>query len=80
MAEGPKRAKLPIPHPPDVDQGVQSFIWAILLGFVTWLFLMGVGASLAMATLVGAILSAVVFFVVRIFGEEEIEQHGPGDR
>lgn len=80
MADGPKRAKLHVPRPPDVDQGVQSFIWAILLGFISWLFLMGVGTSLPMSTLIGAILSAVIFFVVRIFGEEEPTQHRPGER
>lgn len=80
MAEGPKRAKLHVPRPPDIDQGVQSFIWAILIGFVSWLFLMGVGTSMVMSTLVGAILSVVVFFAVRILGEEEPTQHRPGDR
>ena len=68
MAAGPK---LPIPHPPDIDQGVQSFIWAVVLGFLIWLFLMGIGSSLAFSTVVGGLAAAAIFFIVRIFGEEE---------
>jgi hypothetical protein len=71
MADGSKRAKLPLPHPPDIDQGVQAFLWGVVLGFVIWLFLMGLGSSLAFSTLVGALSTAAIFFIVRIFGEEE---------
>ena len=61
-----------MPHPPDIDQGVQAFLWAIVLGFVIWLFLMGIGSSFAFSTLTGAVASAVIFFTVRIFGEEQL--------
>ena len=71
MADEPRRAKLNLPHPPDIDQGVQAFIWGIVLGFVIWLFLMGIGTSLALSTLIGALSTAAIFFIVRIFGEEE---------
>ena len=71
MADVPKRAELPIPHPPGIDQGVQSFIWGVVFGFVSWLFLMGLGSSLAFSTIVGALMTAASFFIVRIFGEEE---------
>lgn len=70
MADGPKRAKLPLPHPPDIDQGVQSFLWAIVLGFLIWLFLMGLGSSMAFSTLIGGLSAVAIFFIVRIFGEE----------
>lgn len=71
MADRPHRAKLHIPRPPDVDQGVQAFLWGVALGFLIWLFLMGLGTSLAFSTLIGALATAAIFFVVRIFGEEE---------
>lgn len=61
-----------MPHPPDIDQGVQAFLWAIVLGFVIWLFLMGIGSSLAFSTLIGAVASVGIFFAVRIFGEEQL--------
>lgn len=61
-----------LPHPPHVDQTVQSAIWGVVLGFVSWLLLMGVGTSLGMSTLVSALLAVLIFFVVRICGGESV--------
>ncbi len=75
---GDERPQLHIPHPPDIDQGVQAFLWAIVLGFLIWLFLMGIGSSVAFATVIGALATAGIFFAVRIFGEEQLGRT-PGD-
>lgn len=69
---GNERPKHHVPHPPDVDQGVQAFLWAIVLGFLIWAFLMGIGSSLAFSTLIGALATAGIFFAVRILGEEQL--------
>jgi hypothetical protein len=71
MADDHDRPKLHIPEPPNIDQGVQAFLWAIILGFLIWLFLRGLGSSLAFSTAIGAVSTAAIFFIVRIFGEEE---------
>jgi hypothetical protein len=59
-----------VPHLPDIDQSVQAFLWAVVLGFVSWLFLMGIGSSLAFSTVNCALASVGSFFAVRVFGEE----------
>ena len=59
---------MPLPHPPRLDHRVQSLIWAVVLGFVSWLLLMGVGTSLGMATLIGVLLGVLIFFVVHVCG------------
>ena len=78
--DGNERPKLHIPHPPDIDQGVQAFLWAIALGFLIWLFLMGIGSSLAFSTTVGALATAGIFFAVRNFGEEQLTRTPRGKR
>ena len=77
--DGNERPQLHIPHPPDIDQGVQAFLWAIVLGFLIWLFLMGIGSSLAFSTVIGALATAGIFFAVRILGEEQLGRT-PRDR
>ena len=78
--DGNERSKLHVPHPPDIDQGVQAFLWAIVLGLLIWAFLMGIGSSLAFSTLIGALAAAGIFFAVRILGEEQLTRTRRGKR
>ena len=66
---------------PSIDQGVQAFIWGVLLGFFIWAGMRAVGASNATAVIVAAVSCFVIFLLVRLFGEEQPRRQpsGPHD-
>jgi hypothetical protein len=53
---------------PSIAAGVSSFLWALVFGVVAWAFMLGVGASNAMAVMVGAITFCGAFLFVRVGG------------
>jgi sugar phosphate permease len=59
------------PRPPSIDQGVQAFIWAALLGAFIWAGLKSVGVSEATAVIVAVVCFVGIFLLVRLFGEDE---------
>jgi hypothetical protein len=59
---------------PSIAHGVVSFIWALGLGFLIWVFLLAIGIEGATAFIIGAVAGFGIFLYVRIFGEEEPRQ------
>jgi hypothetical protein len=61
-----------VPHfrLPSIAPGVQAFIWALVFAVYTWAFMLGVGVDDAVAGIVGAVLGAGVFLLVRLYGED----------
>jgi hypothetical protein len=53
---------------PSVAAGVSSFLWALVFGIVGWAFMLGIGASNAMAVMVGVIIFCGAFLFVRVGG------------
>jgi hypothetical protein len=58
-------------RPPSIDQGVQAGVWAISLAVIIWLGMLSVGVSGATAVIMAALAGAVIFFYVRLFGEDK---------
>ena len=56
---------------PSVDHGVISFLWAVGLGLYIWLGSLAVGVSSGTAFVVAAVAAFGIFFLVRVYGEEE---------
>ena len=55
---------------PSTAPGSQALWWGIGFGLYSWLLMEGIGASTAMSVLVGALVFAGSFFVVRVYGED----------
>ena len=53
---------------PSIAPGVVAFAWALLFGVYVWAFMLGVGVSNALATIVGAPVPAATFVYVRVLG------------
>ena len=60
---------------PSIDQGVQSFIWAVVFFVILWLGMLAVGVSSATALIVSLVSAAAIFLFVRLRGED---RPGPG--
>jgi hypothetical protein len=59
-------------RPPSVDQGVQSFIWAVVFFLFLWFGMLAVGVSGGTAFLLALLAGLGIFLFVRMFGEEEV--------
>ena len=57
---------------PSVDQGVQSFIWALVFFVILWLGMLAVGVSKGTALLLAAVAGVAIFLFVRTFGEDDV--------
>jgi high-affinity Fe2+/Pb2+ permease len=58
------------PNPPSIDPGVMAFVWALVLGFVIYLFLVGIGTSHAFAIVITLLAFAAIWLFVRLRGED----------
>ena len=56
---------------PSRDHGVTSFIWALVLGLLVWLFMLGIGISKSTAFIIAAVVAGAIFLLVRLYGEDE---------
>lgn len=59
-------------RPPSVDQGVQSFIWAVAFFLFLWFGMLAVGVSSGTAFLLALLAGVGIFLFVRTFGEEDV--------
>jgi hypothetical protein len=58
-------------RPPSIDHGVISFVWALVLAVLLWLFMLGVGISKPTAFIISALAGCAIFLYVRLYGEDE---------
>ena len=57
---------------PSIDQGVQAFLWALLLSLYLWGFLiLAVGIEKGTSTVLGLLAFGAIFLFVRVYGESE---------
>jgi hypothetical protein len=60
---------------PSIDQGVQSFFWAVVFFLILWLGMLAVGVSGGTALLLSLVSAGAIFLFVRLRGEDR-----PGPR
>ena len=56
---------------PSIDHGIGSAFWAIFLGLMIWLFMLGIGISKPTSFLIAAVAACAIFLYVRLYGEDE---------
>ena len=62
-------------RPPSIDHGVQSGMWAVGLGIVVLLGLLGIGIDAATAFIVSPLVAAAIFVFIRLYGEEDLRRN-----
>lgn len=63
-------------HPrfPALGPGTQALLWAVGLGLFIWMGLLAVGSSGATAFLFGLIAGGLIFFFVRLCGDDRLRR------
>ena len=62
------------PRPPAFSPGFQSFLWGFVLGLYVWIGLLAIGVDGGSAFLFGLLTTVLVFFYVRLFGEDRLRR------
>ena len=62
------------PRPPAFSPGLQAFLWGLILGAYIWIGGIAVGVDNGTAFLFGVIGGVLIFFYVRLFGEDRLRR------
>jgi hypothetical protein len=62
------------PRPPAFSPGFTSFLWGFALGLFVWIGLLAVGVSNGVAFLFGLIAGVLIFFFVRLQGQDQLRR------
>ncbi|HXV57664.1 MAG TPA: hypothetical protein VD704_07340 [Gaiellaceae bacterium] len=62
------------PRPPAISPGGQAFLWALVLGGYVWIGLLAIGIGGGSAALFGLVTGFLVFFFVRLRGEDPLRR------
>jgi hypothetical protein len=62
------------PRPPAFSPGFTSFLWGFGLGAFIWIGLLAVGVGNASAFLFGLVAGVLIFFFVRLCGEDQLRR------
>ena len=62
------------PRPPAFSHGFTSFLWGAGLGVFVWIGLLAVGVSGGASILFGIIAGVLIFFYVRLFGDDPLRR------
>jgi hypothetical protein len=62
------------PRPPAFSPGFQSFVWGLVLGGYVWIGLLAIGTGGGSAFLFGVVTAVLVFFFVRLCGEDQLRR------
>jgi hypothetical protein len=62
------------PRPPAFSPGFQSLVWGLVLGGYVWIGLLAIGTGLGSAFLFGLVVGVLVFFFVRLLGEDQLRR------
>lgn len=62
------------PRPPAFSPGFQSFLWGLGLGIFIWIGSIAVGVDSGTAFLFGVVCGVLIFFYVRLFGEDQLNR------
>ena len=62
------------PRPPAFSPGFQSLAWGIVLGTYVWIGLLAIGTGAGSAFLFGLVAAVLIFFFVRLCGEDKLRR------
>jgi hypothetical protein len=62
------------PRPPAFSPGFQSFLWGLFLGAYIWIGGIAVGVDKGTAFLFGVLGGVLIFFFVRLRGEDQLRR------
>jgi hypothetical protein len=62
------------PRPPAFSPGFQSFLWGVILGVYVWIGLLAIGIGSGSAFLFGVVAAVLIFFFVRLCGEDRLRR------
>ena len=62
------------PRPPAFSPGFQALVWGVVLGAYVWLGLLAIGIGAGSAVLFGLVAAVVIFFLVRLCGEDQLRR------
>jgi hypothetical protein len=62
------------PRPPAFSPGLTSFLWGLGLGAYVWIGLLAVGVGAGSAFLFGLLSGVLIFFFVRLRGEDQLRR------
>ena len=62
------------PRPPAFSPGFTSFLWGLVLGVFIWVGLLAIGVGGGTAFLFGILSAVLIFFYVRLFGEDQLRR------
>ena len=60
------------PRPPAFSPGFQAFLWGVGLGAFIWIGGLAVGVDGGTAFLFGVVGAVLIFFYVRLYGEDPL--------
>ncbi len=62
------------PRPPAFSPGFQALAWGVILGAYVWIGLLAIGTGGGSAFLFGVVAAALIFFFVRLCGEDQLRR------
>ena len=62
------------PRPPAFSPGFQALLWGVLLGAYIWIGGLAIGVGGGTAFLFGLIGAVLIFFYVRLYGEDQLRR------
>lgn len=62
------------PRPPAFSPGFQAFAWGVVLGAYVWIGLLAIGTGAGSAFLFGLVAAVLIFFFVRLCGEDRLRR------
>jgi hypothetical protein len=62
------------PRPPAFSPGFHALVWGVVLGAYVWIGLLAIGISSGSAVLFGIVAAVLIFFFVRLCGEDQLRQ------
>jgi len=62
------------PRPPALSHGFVSLAWGVALGAYVWVGLLAVGVSQGTSVLFGIIAAVLIFFYVRLYGDDPLRR------
>ena len=63
-----------LPRPPAFGPGFHALLWAFVLGAYIWFGLLAIGTGGASAFLFGLVSGVLIFFFVRLGGEDQLRR------
>ena len=64
------------PRAPAISQGTAAFLWALGLGTIILLLMLGVAVPLGTSLIVSIASGFVIFFAIVRFGQDQIRERG----